>query len=282
MFQLGTHQTLNVARIISHGYILRDTSSHSDDEDEVLLPNKLAFRDLQEGENVRVFLYKDGEERVTATMQEPDITLNSIAFLKVKDVNNYGAYLDWGLDKDLFVPYREQTDTMTEGQSYLVYMYLDEKTNRLAATTKIDRFLDNENLTVEEDEEVNLWIWNETDLGYNVIINEKHEGLIYHNEFYKDVNYGDQTTGYIKNIRPDNKIDVTLRPIGYKKIEPNADHILQRLKQKGGYLDLHDKSDPEEIHNRLEMSKKTFKKAIGRLYKEEIIRIEDDGIYLVD
>lgn len=282
MFHLGTHQTLNVARITPHGYFLRDTSSHSDDGNEVLLPNKLAFRDLQEGENVRVFLYKDGEERITATMQEPDITLNSIAFLEAKDVNNFGAYLEWGLDKDLFVPYREQTDTMIEGQSYLVYMYLDDKTNRLAATTKIDRFLDNEEITVQEDEEVDLWIWNETDLGYNVIINEKHEGLIYHNEFYEDVNYGDQTTGYIKNIRPDNKIDVTLRPIGYSKIEPNADHILQRLKQMGGFLDLHDKSDPEEIHNRLEMSKKTFKKAIGRLYREDIIRIEDDGIYLMD
>lgn len=280
MFQLGTYQTLNVARITPHGYMLQDTSSRSNEK--VLLPSKLAFRDLQEGENVRVFLYKDGEERITATMQDPEITLNSVGFLKAKDVNNFGAYLDWGLDKDLFVPYREQTVKMKEGQSYLLYMYLDKETNRLAASTKIDRFLDNRELTVEENEEVDLWIWKETDLGYKVIINDLHEGLIYHNEFYRDVNYGDKTTGYIKNIRPDNKIDVTLRPIGYQKVEPNAKHILQRLKQVGGYLDLHDKSDPEEIHNRLEMSKKTFKKAIGRLYKENIIRIEDDGIYLVN
>lgn len=280
MLPIGTYQTLNVARSTPHGYILQDTSGNSDEE--VLLPNKLAFRDLKKGENVRVFLYKDGEERVTATMQDPDITLNSIAFLEVKDVNRNGAFLDWGLDKDLFVPYREQTEDMREGQSHLVYMYLDEETNRLAATTKIDRFLDNEEITVEEGDEVDLWIWNETDLGYNVIINEKHEGLIYHNEFFEDVSYGDKTTGYIKKVRDDNKIDVTLRPIGYKKVGPNADHILQRLKQMGGYLDLHDKSDPEEIHNRLEMSKKTFKKAIGRLYKEDIIRIEDDGIYLVE
>ncbi len=280
MFKLGTHQTLNVARIIDHGYILQDTSSRN--EEEVLLPNKLASRDLQKGENVRIFLYKDGDERITATMQKPDITLNSVSYLKVKDVNNHGAYLDWGLDKDLFVPYREQISTMREGQFYLVYMYLDEETNRLAATMKINKFLDNDDITVQENEEVDLWIWNETELGYNVIINEKHEGLIYHNEFYQDVHYGDHTTGYIKKIRPDNKIDVTLRPIGYDKVEPNAKHILERLKQVGGYLDLHDKSDPEDIHNRLEMSKKTFKKAIGRLYKEDIIRIEKDGIYLVD
>jgi predicted RNA-binding protein (virulence factor B family) len=263
MFKLGTYQTLNVARITPHGYILQDTSSRS--EEEVLLPSKLAFRDLQKGENVRVFIYKDGEERITATMQDPKVTLNSVAFLKVKDINRYGAYLDWGLDKDLFVPHREQIQKMNKGQSYLVYMYLDEKTN-----------------TVKEKEKADLWIWQKTDLGYKVIINEKHEGLIYHDEFFTDVHYGDHRSGYIKKIRSDNKIDVTLRPIGYKKVKPNADHILQRLKHSGGYLDLHDKSDPDEIRERLEMSKKTFKKAIGHLYKEEIIRIEDDGIYLAD
>lgn len=280
MLQLGTYQTLNVARTTPHGYILQNTSTRTDDE--VLLPSKLAFRDLQEGENVRVFIYKDGEERITATMQQPKVTLNSVAFLRVKDANRYGAYLDWGLDKDLFVPHREQIDSMNEGQSYLVYMYLDEKTNRLAASAKIDKYLKNDEITVEEGEEVDLWIWKKTDLGYKVIINNTHEGLIYHNEFFTDVHPGDQETGYIKQVRSDNKIDVTLRPLGYKKVEPNAEHILQRLKQVGGYLDLHDKSDPDEIRERLEMSKKTFKKAIGSLYKENLIRIEDDGIYLVD
>lgn len=280
MFQLGTYYTLNVARQTDHGYILQDTSSRSDDE--VLLPTRLASRELGKGENVRVFIYKDGEERVTATMQEPKVTLNSVAFLRVKDANRYGAYLDWGLDKDLFVPHREQIDEMNEGQSYLVYMYLDDKTNRLAASAKIDKYLEKDEITVEEGEEVNLRIWKKTELGYKVIINETHEGLIYHNEFFTDVYPGDQETGYIKQIRDDKKIDVTLRPIGYDKVEPNAKHILQRLKQVGGYLDLHDKSDPDEIRERLEMSKKTFKKAIGSLYKEEIIRIEDDGIYLVD
>lgn len=280
MFQLGTYYTLNVARQIDHGYILQDTSSRSDDE--VLLPTRLASRELGKGENVRVFIYKDGEERVTATMQEPKVTLNSVAFLRVKDANRYGAYLDWGLDKDLFVPHREQIDEMNEGQSYLVYMYLDDKTNRLAASAKIDKYLEKDEITVEEGEEVDLRIWKKTELGYKVIINETHEGLIYHNEFFTDVYPGDQETGYIKQIRDDKKIDVTLRPIGYDKVEPNANHILQRLKQVGGYLDLHDKSDPDEIRERLEMSKKTFKKAIGSLYKEEIIRIEDDGIYLVD
>lgn len=280
MFNIGTHQILNVSHISEHGYFLQNTSSGADEV--VLLPNKLASRKLQKGENVRVFLYKDGEERLTATMQDPKITLNNFAQLRVKDVNRYGAYLDWGLDKDLFVPHREQIGSMRKGELHLVYMYLDKETDRLAASAKLDQFLDNETITVEEKEEVNLWIWNKTDLGYNVIINERHKGLIYHNEFYHDVHTGSQTTGYIKQVRDDKKIDVTLRPIGYKKVEPNADHILQRLKHLDGYLDLHDKSDPNEIHQRLEMSKKTFKKAIGRLYKEGIIKIEDDGIYLVE
>lgn len=280
MYQLGTYQTLNVARTSDHGYFLQNTSSP--DDGEVLLPNKLASRNLQEGENVRIFLYKDGEERLTATMQDPKVTLNSIALLTVAQATRHGAYMDWGLDKDLFVPFSEQTSKMRNGQQYLIYMYLDRATNRLVATTKIQRFLDNEEITINENEKVDLWIWNKTDLGYNVIINEQYKGLIYHNEYYRDVSYGDQMTGYIKQIRDDNKIDVTLRPIGYNKVEPNAQHILQRLKQQDGYLDLHDKSDPHAIHRRLEMSKKTFKKAIGRLYKEDIITIEDDGIYLVD
>lgn len=280
MLKLGTHQTLNVARETPHGYILQDTSSRS--SEEVLLPGNLAFRDLEKGENVRVFIYKDGEERITATMEEPKITLNGIALLKVKDVNPHGAYLDWGLGKDLFVPYGEMTNQMRESHSYLVYMYLDEKTDRLVATPKIDRFLDNSDITVEEKEKVNLWIWDRTDLGYNVIINEKHKGLIYHDEFFRDIHYGEQTAGYIKQIRPDNKIDVTLRPIGYDKVEPNSERILQNLKEAGGYLDLHDKSNPDEVRDRLRMSKKTFKKAIGLLYKKNIIRIEDDGIYLVE
>jgi len=278
MLPIGTYQTLNVARIIQHGYVLQDTTD--DIGEEVLLPTGLAERELTEGENVRVFLYKDGQERTTATMQEPKITLRSIALLKAKDVNRHGAFLDWGLSKDLFVPFREQLSRMKSGQSYLVYLYLDSKTNRLAATEKIDRFLDNERITVEENEKVDLWIWNRTDLGYNVIINDRHKGLIYHDEFFSEVKYGDQTTGYIKQIRPDNKIDVTLRPIGYDKVEPNAERILQHLNAAEGYLDLHDKSNPVEIRRRLEMSKKTFKKSIGLLYKKEIIRIEDDGIYL--
>jgi predicted RNA-binding protein (virulence factor B family) len=278
MLTLGTFHTLSVDRQIEYGYILKE-----DKGDEVLLPNKLANRELQKGENARVFIYKDGEERTTATMQDPQITLHNMACLKVKDINRHGAFLDWGLDKDLFLPHSEQTTKLKEGEPYLVYLYLDEKTDRLVASMKVDRFLDNEAISVEEEEKVDLWILDKTDLGYNVAINEKHRGLIYHNEFFSDVNHGDKTTGYIKQIRSDNKIDVTLRPLGYDKVEGAADRILHRIKETDdGFLDLHDKSHPNKIRKRLEMSKKTFKKAIGALYSDDIIRIEDDGIYLVE
>lgn len=275
MLTLGTYHTLSLSREIDHGYILKE-----DKGAEVLLPGNLAFRELQKGENVRVFIYKDGEERITATMQDPRITLHQMAALKVKDITRHGAFLDWGLDKDLFLPHSEQTTKLQKGHLYLVYLYLDEETDRLVASMKIDRLLDNSTLSVEEKEKVDLWILDQTDLGYNVAINEKHRGLIYHNEFFADISYGDKTTGYIKQIRPDHKIDVTLRPIGYDKVEARADFILDRLKKSDGYLNLHDKSDPDEIKDRLKMSKKTFKKAIGLLYRKNIIDIRDDGIYL--
>ncbi|HLR32426.1 MAG TPA: S1-like domain-containing RNA-binding protein [Fodinibius sp.] len=275
MLTLGTHQILSVARKIDHGYILKE-----DKGAEVLLPHNLASRDLQKGENARVFIYKDGEERITATMQNPEITLHHMASLPVKEISQNGIFLEWGLDKDLFLPHSERTARLKEGQSYLVYLYLDEETDRLVASMKIDRFLDNSTISVKEKEKVDLWILDETDLGYNVAINEKHRGLIYHNEFFSDITTGDKTTGFIKQIRSDHKIDVTLRPIGYDKVESRADFILDRLKKSAGYLDLHDKSDPDQIRERLNMSKKTFKKAIGLLYRKDIIDIRDDGIYL--
>jgi len=277
MPNLGEFQILSVARKINHGYILK-----KDLGKEVLLPTNLAERELQKGENARVFIYRDGDERITATMQEPKVTLNHIARLQVKALTQIGAFLDWGLDKDLLLPHSEQTTNLKEGREYLVYLYLDNKTDRLVASMKIDRLLDNSEIRVSEKQEVSLWILNQTDLGYNVAINERHRGLVYHNTIFSDIAYGDQKKGYIKNIRSDNKIDVSLRPIGYDKVIDRAERIHSRLTKANGYLDLHNKSDPREIKQRLSMSKKTFKKAIGRLYKKDIINVEDDGIYLLE
>jgi hypothetical protein len=188
--------------------------------------------------------------------------------------------MDWGINKDLFVPYSEQSNRMMPGRKNLVYLYIDRESGRLTGTTKIERYLTETPITVSEREEVDIIIWNKSDLGRNVIINQTHEGLIYQDDIFQNLRYGEKHKGYIKQIRPDNKIDVTLRPFGYQKVEPNADQIYELLQKSGGYLDLHDKSDPNEIRARLEMSKKTFKKAIGKLYKNDVIRIEDDGIYL--
>lgn len=275
MFTLGIFQTLEVGKKTDFGYFLENEEGR-----EVLLPNSQVVHDIRTGDKISVFLYRDGEERLTATMLKPRITLNSIALLEVKEVNELGAYLDWGLGKDLFVPHREQSAKMKKGDSWLVYLYLDKQTDRLTATAKLDRYLDQNDITVEAGEETELLIWNKTDLGYNVIINQKHKGLIYHNELFSDVRYGETKKGYIKLVRPDNKIDVSLSPIGYEKVEPNAERIMHLLEHSGGFLDLHDKSDPGEIRGRLQMSKKTFKQAVGQLYKKEFIRIGDAGIYL--
>ena len=190
--------------------------------------------------------------------------------------------MDWGLDKDLLVPYQEQVEAMREGQYYVVYLYLDPKTERLVASSRINSYLDNENLTVNEGDQVELIIWEMTDLGYNVIINQKHKGLLYQNEIFTQIKIGAYHKGYIYKVREDNKIDVRLQKTGYEIVEPSAKKILDILHDQGGFLPLHDKSDPEDIRDRLQMSKKTFKKAVGHLYKEQIIYLTDKGIYLID
>ena len=229
-----------------------------------------------------VFVYLDHEERPVATTLEPYILLNEFALLRVNYTNQVGAFMDWGMEKDILVPFKEQARPMEKGKRYLVYLYIDEKTNRLVASSKTNQFLDNENLTVEKGEEVDLIVSHITEIGINVIINEKHKGLLYKDEVYDDaIRTGDRLRGFIKTIRPDNKIDVALQQQGYVGIEPNADKILDELRANRGFLRLNDNSHPEDIKTVLKMSKKTFKKAIGALYKDKLIEIKDDGIYLV-
>lgn len=276
MIELGKQQELKVKdKIDEGGYLLTD-----EDGNTVVLPIRHVTKGLKTGEEVSVFVYKDGNDRITATFLKPKIKLNEIALLEVKELTNHGAYLEWGMDKDLLVPFKEMYEEFETGHAYLVCMYLDKVTNRLVASAKLDRFLDQEPHDYKRKDQVSVQIWDPTDLGYKVVINGKHEGLIYYNEIFKNVQYGDELTGYIKKVRDDGKIDVSLQQLGYQKIEPNADKIYELMDSRGGYLDLHDKSDPDEIKRRLNMSKKTFKKAIGNLYKKDVITIEDDGIYL--
>jgi len=293
MFHLGQYQILKVDEISDFGYFLINPDIPEPDPDEerteeerrarrILLPKRLTPKVPKPGDLLRVFVYKDNEERLTATLQEPLITLGGFARLEARNVDERGAWLKWGLDKDLFVPYREQTVKMVEGGKYLVHLYIDDKTDRLAATARIDRHLQNNDLSLAEGQQVSLIIWKKTELGYNVIIEGKHKGLVYHNDIFEPVHSGEERTGYIQTIREDGNLDVTLRPVGYRKIEPNAGKILEALDEEGGVLLLHDKSDPDEIRNRLQMSKKTFKQAIGRLYKEGRIVITDTHIERVD
>jgi len=271
----GTYQTVTVQLKQPNGYLLVFESGET-----IFMPFDESTRDLTTDEEVKIYIFQDSEGRDTATMHTPTIELNKIELLEVKAVTDHGAFMDWGISKDLFVPFSEQSNRMMEGRKNLIYLYIDRKSERLTGTTKIERYLTESPLTVKEKDQVDLIIWNKSDLGRNVIINQQHEGLIYQDDIFQNIRYGEKHTGYIKQIRPDNKIDVTLRPFGYKKVEPNADFIYDLLQKSDGYLNLHDKSDPNEIRARLEMSKKTFKKALGKLYKNEMIRIEDDGIYL--
>jgi len=276
MIEIGHYNELVVSRHSEPGVYLIDEEGN-----EILLPNKYVTEEMQTGSNLKVFVYKDSEDRPVATTERPYAIIDEFAFLYVKDVNQVGAFLDWGLEKDLFVPFREQAQKMVSGKSYVVYIYFDLKTERVVASGKLSQFTKNDFIELEDGQEVDLMICNKTDIGVNVIINNMYEGLIFQNEIFQNIQTGDRTRGYIKSVREDDKIDVSLEKLGYDSIEPNSKHLLNQLKFKDGFIPLNDKSDPELIKSTLEMSKKTFKKAVGNLYKQKLIRLEDDGIHLI-
>lgn len=275
LIEIGKYNHLEVLKITEQGYYV------GDEVEEILLPNKYIPEGLQIRDMIDVFIYNDSEDRMIATTLVPKIQLGEFAYLQVKDVTSIGAFLDWGLEKDLLVPFKEQRDKMEPGKSYIVCMYLDEVTDRLVGSSQLNKFLEREEIGLEVGEEVMLLIGEKTDLGYQAIINNKYRGLIFQNQVFKNIQPGDKTTGYIRQIREDNKIDVILEREGYQSIEPNADRIYEVLRENEGFLPLHDKSDPEEIHKLLQISKKNFKKAIGTLYKKRLIKLEDKGIRIL-
>jgi predicted RNA-binding protein (virulence factor B family) len=275
MIEIGRKNVLKILRDTSVGLFLGD-----DEGNDVLLPNKYVPESYEIGGQLKVFCYLDYDERPVATTLEPDIMLGEFRLLQVAEVNEFGAFMDWGLEKHLLVPFREQRSKMKQGQWYVVHCYLDEKTGRLVASNKLDKFLSNESLDLKEWDEVDLVVVRQTDLGWEVIVNEKHKGLVYFNEVFKSVNIGDLIPGCVKKIRKDNKLDISLQPLGAKVLEPAANKIFNVLREKGGFLPLHDKSDPEDIMDMFQMSKKTFKKGLGTLYKERKVALEKDGIRL--
>ncbi|MEZ7900809.1 MAG: putative RNA-binding protein (virulence factor B family) [Urechidicola sp.] len=277
MINLGEINKLTILRSTDNGFYLID-----EEENEVLLPNNYIEKGWGIGDEVEVFVFKDSEDRITATNQTPKIKLNGFALLQVNDINSVGAFLNWGLPKDLFVPFKEQKHKMREGKHYVVTMFLDYESERLVASSKIDTFLEYEEVELTNGQEVDLIIYERTPLGYNCVINGLYKGLIYENEVFRDLNIGEKTTGYIKTLREDNKIDVSLQKVGYVAQDENQEKILNILKGDAGYIGLTDKSKPEDIYEELRMSKKAFKKAIGGLYKQKVIWLKNDGIYLAN
>jgi predicted RNA-binding protein (virulence factor B family) len=251
-----------------------------EDDQDVLLPRKYVPADLRVDDLIDVFLYTDSEDRLVATTRIPKIQLQEITVLTVKDVMNFGAFLDWGLDKDLFLPLSEQKKKVAVGDKVTVCLLLDDRTDRLYATAKVKNRMKKE-MTVEEGEEVELQIERKTELGYSVIINNIHEGLIFFNKVFQPLHTGDRIKGFIENIRNDGKITVCLQKRGYAHVVDKQDIVLEKLKGNHGILYLTDKSDPEEIIKELLISKSVFKKCIGALYKQKKIKIEDDRIVLL-
>jgi hypothetical protein len=275
MIKVGEYNTLRILRIVDFGLYL------DDGKEGILLPKRFAPKEAKIDDLLKVFIYHDGEERLIATTQQPYGILGNIVKLKVVSVTPQGAFMDWGLMKDLFVPKSQQLQKMIPNGHYLVKIILDEQTGRLAATEKIDAYLSNDMLTVKEMDEVNLTVYRRTDIGYVVIINDKHTGVLHHNEIFRNITDGDYFNGFIKKIYPnDNKIDVVAGKTGYKKIEDESEKILRLLNENNGFLNYNDKSDPDEIYSFFEMSKKTFKMTIGNLYKKRIILFVDNGIKL--
>lgn len=270
----GKISRLKIIRIAGTGAFLADESG-----EEVILPEKYCSDDLKPEDSMEVFVYRDTEDRKVATTLTPKITLKEFALLRVSAVTGVGAFLDWGLEKELMVPFREQRQKMEEGRWYIVYLDLDTKTDRLFASNRIERFLQNDDLSVVEGEEVEILVLQKTDLGYSVIVNNAHKGLIFQNEIFREIRVGDKFQGYVKNIREDNKIDISMQPIGFRNfIDANSELIFKTLVENGGFLAVTDKSSPEQIYSLFGMSKKAFKKSIGALYRQRRITIQNDGI----
>jgi len=279
MIEIGKYNQLQILQQTDEGLLLKDISG----EEKVLLPTKHCPENFKINDSLSVFIYLDHTEKKVATTQTPKIQLYEFALLQVAAITQVGAFLNWGLDKDLLVPFNEQKLEMLEGRWYVVYLDLDDKTNRLFASSKIDRQLQNINITAKEGDKVDIIIYQQTDLGYSVIINNEHKGLIYENEIFTKLNIGDKLKAYVKKVRDDNHIDISLQPIGYRKFsKDNNSLILNALKNNNGFLAITDKSSPEEVKAMFSLSKKAFKKSIGALYKDRKIIIEKTGIRLTN
>lgn len=274
--KVGEYNVLRIARAFDFGMYL------GEGKDVVLLPKRFIPPGVEVGDMLKVFVYHDSEDRLIATTQQPKGIVGDIVNLPVVSVTAQGAFMDWGLMKDLFVPKSKQLMGMRVGGHYLVKIYLDERTGRIAASEKIESYLSNEQLTVKELEPVDLLVYRRTDIGYVVIINNRHTGVLHFNDIYHEIQVGDRLQGYIKNIREENKIDVGTGKTGYQRVEDETGKVMRLLKEHNGYLPYNDKSSPEDIYSFFGMSKKTFKMTTGNLYKNRKIVFTPTGIKLAE
>ena len=276
MAELGKYNILTVSKKTPQGVYLVD-----EDDREILLPNKYVPSKCDIGTKLNVFVYLDSEDRIIATTKSPKAEVGEFASLTVKDVNNVGAFLDWGLEKDLFVPFKEQRRTLRAGEDAVVFIYIDDETDRLLASTKLNKFLSKNIEQISSGDEVDILVATRTDLGYNCVVNNKYSGLIYQNEVFQEVSTGDKLKAYAKKVRHhDAKIDICLQKSGYDKVGDLPSQILKKLKLQAGFMPVNNKTPPEKIYDLFGVSKKTFKMAIGSLYKERKIIITDNGIKL--
>lgn len=277
MIQVGNWNELEVVKAVDFGLYL-----DGGEAGEILLPKRFVPEGLKPGEKLNVFLYHDSDNRLIATTQEPAGVVGDLVYLKVVDLSPQGAFLDWGLMKDLFVPLSQQVSRMAVGGRYLVRIYIDKQTGRVAATERFSYEFNNDELTVKEKDPVDLIVWRQTDIGYFVIVNGKHTGVIHFDDTYEELEPGDRRKGFIKTVRPEGKLDVMLGEPGYARVGDASDKVLELLRSHDGYLPYNDKSNPEEIRDFFGMSKKIFKMTTGGLFKAGKIEFTQTGIRLVE
>lgn len=273
MIKIGNFNTLKVLKLVDFGAYLDGGNNI-----EILLPSKYIIKPLQIGDTIDVFIHTDSEDRLIATTETPLIKVGEFAYLRVKQTTQFGAFLDWGLSKDLLVPFREQKTRMKDGEEYLVYAYLDDTTKRIVASSKIEKFLGNKYPCYKIGDTVEIIVYSQTEIGYKVVVDNLFQGMLYYNEIFQDINIGDKLNSYIKSIRPDGKIDLTLSDKAINRICLLSKKIYHWIRIHGGETTICDKTNPEIIKETFSCSKKDFKKAIGLLYKEQRIEISDKGI----
>lgn len=278
MVKLGDYNTMTITRFVESGAYL-----DAGEGLEILMPKRYTTAEMHPGDEVKVFVYLDQANKPVATLETPLAKVGDFACLRVSWLNEYGAFLDWGLLKDLFVPFSEQRTKMLQGEDYIVYIYVDEVTGRIAGTSRISTHITDDSSSLSPRQEVEVLVYKRTSLGYKaIILGPNCEGLIYHNELFRTLSYGDKLKAYVKNIRPDGKVDLILQESGRQHVEDFSVTLLNSLQQKANhFIALNDKSDPEDIYDYFGVSKKTFKRAVGALYKERLIEISDDGIKLL-